>query len=83
MRYCNEPLLLQKVMGLEFLKSMEQVGQARRGALQAVGDQCLLLSGLFPERAPVRRVSLGYFVELGRYAYERCALEHLAKGFVP
>jgi hypothetical protein len=39
-----------------------------------VGDQCLLYSGLFPEQAGHRQVNIGYFVDLGRTAYQELSL---------
>jgi hypothetical protein len=47
----------------------------RLNQLRDVGDQCLLLSGLFPKRAEKQLVKVSYYVNLGRSAYH-----HLSDG---
>ncbi len=37
--------------------------------LAAVGDHCLLFSGLFPEHAMRQKIPVSYFVQVGRQAY--------------
>lgn len=44
----------------------------------AVGDQCLLLTGLLPEHAIRKGVPVSYFVEIGRNAYREYASKHRA-----
>jgi hypothetical protein len=43
----------------------------RNNALRDVGDQCLLVAGVFPHQAERRMVRLSYFVALGQSAYEQ------------
>ena len=91
MRFTESPEIAQKLLGLEFLEGMHQVGSQRHLALRNVGDQCLLYSGLFPERARRKRVRVSYFINIGKTAYH--TLSHydkndsifnvLAKQFVP
>src|SRR5690606_29073482 len=60
-------------------------------SLRDVGDRCLLVAGLFPDLAQRRRVSVDYFVDLGRGAYQAVAdagrdayaelFAHLAAGY--
>ncbi len=69
MRFMNRPEMASSVLGLDFLKSANSAGQARHHQLRDVGDQCLLVSGLFPGRAEKKQVRLSYFVQLGRSAY--------------
>ena len=38
--------------------------------MRDIGDQCLLVSGLFPQSAEKRQVSVDYYVDLGRSAYQ-------------
>lgn len=91
MRFTEAPQIAHKVLGLEFLESLNRFGSTRSLALRDVGDQCLLVSGLFPERARRRRVRVGYFVEIGRTAYSSLAtydvknelFATLAQQFVP
>lgn len=69
MRFAGAPELAARVMALDYLQSILASGRQRETRLRDVGDQCLLYSGLFPEQAEHRRVSIDYFVDLGRTAY--------------
>lgn len=69
MRYTQQSELGSKVMALEYLHGANTVGNLRQEKMRDVGDQCLLFSGLFPRRAERRRVSISYYVNLGRTAY--------------
>lgn len=69
MRFINSPQMAHKVMGIEFLTSINRTGSLRSIALRDVGDQCLLYSGLFPGRARRRRVRVSYYVNIGKSAY--------------
>ncbi len=71
MRFTDRPELVDAVLALDYLNSMAAVGRDRRDRLRDVGDQCLLYSGLFPQRAARRCVDIGYFVGLGRSAYQQ------------
>lgn len=73
LRFTRRPELLRTIMAREYLESVQQTGRARDQRLRDVGDQCLLLSGLFPGLARRRRVSPAYFVDLGRGAYGELA----------
>jgi hypothetical protein len=92
MRYTGKPDLAAKVMALDYLNGSQAMGSERRDKMRDVGDQCLLYSGLFPKRAEKRRVRVGYYVDLGRSAYQNVAeatqaamaemFSHLAESFV-
>jgi hypothetical protein len=69
MRFSTRPDLAHSVMALKFLEGMTNEGRVRALHMRDVGEQCLLLSGLFPRRAQRRRVKLSYFVELGQGAF--------------
>lgn len=73
MRFVDSPQMAHKVMGTEFLTSIDQAGSLRPLALRDVGDQCLLYSGLFPGRAARRRVRVSYYVNIGKSAYSSLA----------
>lgn len=73
MRHQQDALLLARIQALEWLNAQEEVGIARADALRDVGDRCLLIAGLFPELADRRRVSVDYFIDLGRGAYGEVA----------
>lgn len=67
--FTTEIKLASTVLALDFLASINMPNQADAMKLREVGDQCLILSGLFPERALRKHVSLDYFIELGKGAY--------------
>lgn len=64
---------LHRLMALDYLEGLSSSGQLRSMRLRDVGDNCLLLAGMFPKRAERRLVRIGYFVELGRSAYQELA----------
>jgi len=69
MRFANRPDMAASILALDYLESSLSTGKEQHDKLRDVGDQCLLYSGLFPQRAERRRVKLSYYVELGRSAY--------------
>ncbi|MEX0870826.1 MAG: hypothetical protein WDZ65_03350, partial [Aquisalimonadaceae bacterium] len=69
MRYLRRPDLLRRVMAMGYLQAMLADGHLREERLRDVGDECLILTGLFPGQARRRRVNLGYFIDIGRGAY--------------
>jgi len=73
LRYQREPWLLSRVYGLDWMEALQQVGTARAESLREVGDRCLVVAGLFPELAERRRVSVEYFMDIGRSAYQGVA----------
>lgn len=70
-RFTQRPQLLQGIMAMEFLNGLNEQGVRRHDNLRDVGDQCLLFAGLFPQNARRRLVRIGYFVSLGRSAYQQ------------
>jgi hypothetical protein len=68
-RFTNQPQLGEQAMAAEFLRALQERELIRRYSLAHVGDQCLLLSGLFPGMAEHRMVKISYFIDLGRSAY--------------
>lgn len=44
--------------------------------LRALGDRCLLISGLFPEYIIKRNVSYRYFISIGEAAYAQLVSDH-------
>ncbi len=73
MRFHNQPGIAGSVMALEYLGGLQKTGQMRREQMRSVGDQCLLYSGLFPQYARRHRVTVSYYVDLGRSAYQNLA----------
>lgn len=68
-RFSTKPELANHVAAIEFMRAMQEKDIMRRYSLANVGDQCLLLSGLFPALAEHRHVKVKYFVDIGRSAY--------------
>lgn len=61
--------ILSHLLALSLLHSTEVRGKEAGVLLKRVGDEALLLSGLFPERALRLRVSSTYFRHMGQTAY--------------
>jgi hypothetical protein len=73
LRYQGDDTLLARVQALDWLDAFGLPPSARSDALRDVGDRCLLVAGLFPGLAERRRVSVDYFVDLGRGAWREVA----------
>ena len=69
MRFMKEPTILSDALALEYLENIHKNQSQNLKTLRDVGDKCLLLTGLFPERAKRRRVEISYYVKLGQAAY--------------
>ncbi|WP_058482864.1 hypothetical protein [Legionella spiritensis] len=69
MRYTQGPRLIESVIALDFLESMNNTGRRQVELLRDVGDKSLLFCGLFPGMAKKRKVSLNYFTDMGQAAY--------------
>jgi len=69
MRYTSHTDLLKHAMAIKFLKSLQAHQYERHAALQNVGDECLLVTGLFPNAVDKYHVKIHYFVDLGQAAY--------------
>jgi len=80
MRFTRQPALASTALGPDLINCNQLAGQARENKLRDVGDQCLLLSGLFPQRAEKRLVQVGYYVDLGKTAYQHLS-DILRKAF--
>ncbi len=69
MRFMKDQELATQAMALEYLRSHGLPKSMRIDQLRDIGDQCLLLSGLYPQRAEKRLVRVSYYVNMGRSAY--------------
>jgi len=70
MHYMTFYQLAQQVMAIRFLQHTHLPLKVRNSVLQDIGDQCLLITGLFPGMAEKRRVTLNYYIEMGQIAYD-------------
>ena len=69
MRFSRSPDLLSKIIATDYLQAAHLGRSARAQQLREVGDSCLLYSGFFPGMARKRHVTLSYYVNIGRQAY--------------
>jgi hypothetical protein len=68
LRYTDHGDALSKSLASQYLQSHTSRSMQQEN-LRDVGDICLILAGLFPERAVKLLVPITYFIELGRRAY--------------
>ena len=69
MRFMKDQDLASQAIALEYLRSHQLPKTMRLEQLRDIGDQCLLVSGLYPQRAERRLVRVSYYVNMGRSAY--------------
>lgn len=81
--FTTEIKLSQTVLALEFLSNFNVRTSQAAIRLRDLGDQCLILSGLFPERALRKHVSLDYFINLGKGAYHSISHQEKSHPFDP
>lgn len=70
MRFSKNSDLVHSILALDFLNSLDLIGRQKHLKLQELGDKCLLLAGLFPERAIRKQVSARYFINMGQLAFD-------------
>lgn len=81
--FTTEIKLASSVLAVDFLSALTVPSANNANILRDVGDQCLILSGLFPERALKKRVSLNYFISLGKGAYSTISHQEKSHPFDP
>ena len=69
MRFMKDQDLATQAVAIDYLRSHGLPKSLRSEQLRTIGDQCLLLSGLYPRRAERRLVRVSYYVNMGRSAY--------------
>ncbi len=69
MRFAKDQQLNSHALALDYLNSHHLPNSLRSEQLRNIGDQCLLVSGLYPQSAEKRQVGVTYYVDLGRSAY--------------
>ena len=70
MRFAKNQQLNSKALAIDYLNSHHLPNSMRSEQLRDIGDQCLLVSGLYPQSAERRQVGVNYYVDLGRSAYQ-------------
>lgn len=69
MRFSKNQHLNARALALDYLQSHCLPSALRSEQLRNIGDQCLLVSGLYPQSTKKRQVNANYYVDLGRSAY--------------
>ncbi len=92
MRFAKNRQLNSQALAVDYLTSHQLPKNLRNKQLRDIGDQCLLVSGLYPQSAEKRQVSATYYVDLGRSAYHHISTatqqgiaelyQHLAESFI-
>ena len=92
MRFMKDQDLATQAIAVDYLRAHGLPRSLRFEQLRDIGDQCLLLSGLYPKRAEKRLVRVSYYVNMGRSAYHHLSegvqqataelYQQLAEGFV-
>lgn len=92
-RFLSKPEIASRILALDYLTGLLASGHQQHDKLRDVGDICLLYAGLYPRQARRRRVTVGYYVDLGIAAYQQLhsAASHslgrlyaqMSTGFVP
>ena len=73
--YTNDLTLPTSIIAIDYLNALNQKGTKQSIGLRNIGDQCLILSGLFPERLLKKNVSLDYTISIGRQSYSHLAID--------
>lgn len=82
MRFSQYTELGRRALALDYLAGL-QAPSGRAEQLRDTADECLLVCGLFPQRARRRRVPFSYYVNLGRGAYGTLAQRGAASDAEP
>ena len=69
-RFTQTTELIESILALDFLESMQQENKRPVDQFQSLGDKSLLLSGLFPGITEKRGVCSDYYSKLGQAAYQ-------------
>lgn len=69
MRFTQGAQLIESIIALDFLESMDKPRHLQKELLRDIGDKSLLFCGLFPGIAERRNLKLSYFSDMGKAAY--------------
>lgn len=83
MRFSDRTEIGRRALALELLQGLRDPEGPGATRLRDTGDECLLVCGLFPQRARRRRVPFSYYVDLGRGAYDTLARSGAASDAEP
>ncbi len=71
--FLKDTNIKSNILALLYLENIQHESFKTTQNIRYVGDQCLIISGLFPERAQKKNVSLNYYIELGKSSYLKLA----------
>jgi len=74
MRFMKDQAFGTQAIATNYLNAQHLSSALRADKLRDIGDECLLLSGLFPKRADKKLVRVSYYIDIGRSAYHRLSL---------
>ncbi len=72
--HIKDTAMLRNIIAIDFLNSANDTGKNRINQLRITGDRCLLIAGLFPERAQGLNLDNNYFIDMGQQAYYTLAV---------
>jgi hypothetical protein len=72
-KFLRNNRLADETIALRMLESFSTAKDNDPDFLRDIGDECLIISGLFPARAIKRNVSLEYYIHSGQSAYQHFA----------
>jgi len=73
MRHINDAHLANRTLAVDYLTAIQENVNSQQTQLREVGDNCLIIAGLFPQRAEKKLVRISYFVNIGQGAYHMLA----------
>lgn len=71
MRSSKNTLWLDSMIGMDYLKALQEKGHIQQQLLIEVGDKSLLLSGFFSEITRKQQLDPKYYADIGQLAYAR------------
>tara|TARA_B100001093_G_scaffold515373_1_gene591563 strand:- start:1009 stop:1476 length:468 start_codon:yes stop_codon:yes gene_type:complete len=71
--YTTELTLPSSIIAVKYMEALSLTGTKQSLELRDIGDQCLLISGLFPERLLKKNISLDYTIAIGKQSYSQLA----------
>lgn len=74
LRFTTQPAIAGSVLAEDYLHAAQLKGTEKRFAMLEVAEKCLLFTGLFPARAEKRLVTIRYWTDMGRTAYQQLAV---------
>ena len=78
-KYATQAKIAQQTIALRLLSGLNQEELNHQDLLREVGDECLVLAGLFPHRSLKHHLPLSYYIHAGQSAYSHYANKHTTR----